>query len=172
MYIKKSLLAIVFFSDFAYSAQSATVNLSGTLVEPQECSFDSESYDVDFGSNIITTSVSNANLSASAYVNDANNKPIAYTMTCKGVQSANYKMKLVPSSVSSFSQNAVATTGTNPNNLGIFLMKDDLIYNIGTEFTFTSTKLPKLNAVLIKNNGVTLAPGAFTASVDMVITNP
>lgn len=172
--MKKALLILVYVlsSNSVYADVTAKINITGELIEPSSCSFDASSYDVNFGTNILTTSVYDSGLSSTQYANDPNIQNVNYTMTCTGATNNEFKMQLVPGSVSPFSSNTVATEGVNATNLGVILLKDKVIYNVGTQFTFTPSTKPVLQAVLVKKAGENLQAGTFTASVNMVIENP
>ncbi len=145
-----ALLAITF------SARAVTnITVKVTVVEPLSCIINNNRpIEVNFD-EVMTTQV------------DGNNyrQLVNYSMSCSG-QNKNAMKLQVQGDGASFNSGLLKTSATG---LGIQLLNGDSKLPVNSWLNFTYPNIPKLYAVPVKQNGITLGVGEFTAGATMKV---
>lgn len=148
------LLCILLMS--ASSFANMPVNIRGTVIVPPPCTINNnQTISVDFGDEVMTTRIDGVNY----------RQAINYTLNCDIQKSNNLKMSL-QGSTANFNSGLLRT---DKNGLGIALYRGAQPLNINTWFNYTYPSKPELYAVLVKQSGVNLTGGEFTASATLLI---
>ncbi|CAI1872479.1 Minor fimbrial protein prsF precursor [Serratia quinivorans] len=147
-------LALALCASSAMAAQT-TIRVSVTIVAPVCVINDNQQINVDFGNDVVTTKVDGSYKKV----------PITYSVQCQNSPSNNMKLQIMGNGAS-FDSNVLAT---NKTGLGIALLMNggQLPLNSWRDFTYPS--LPKLEAVPVKQAGVTLSGGAFSAGATLKV---
>nr|WP_261803117.1 fimbrial protein [Serratia nematodiphila] len=138
----------------AANTTTATVVLTITIVAPPCVINDNRPIDVEFG-DVMTTRV------------DGNNyrMPVNYTLDCKDAPSSAMKLQ-VQGTGASFDGALLKTSNAT---LGIKLQHGAAPLPVNTWLNFTYPNKPELWAVPVKQSGVTLPGGEFTAGATMKV---
>ncbi|MDF9719697.1 fimbrial protein [Serratia marcescens] len=133
----------------------ASITVKVTVVMPPPCVInDNRVIAVEFG-DVMTTRVDGENY----------RKPIVYTLDCKGAPSNAVKLQVQGNSTS-FDGTVLRSDKVG---LGIKLLQGDNKLPINTWLNFTYPNQPELWAVPVKQNGMALTGGEFTASATMKV---
>lgn len=145
-----ALLAITF------SAKAVTnVTVKVTVVESLSCVInDNMPIEVNFG-EVMTTRVDGSNY----------RQLVKYGMSCTG-QNKNAMKLQVQGNSASFNSSLLRTSATG---LGIQLLNGDSKLPVNSWLNFTYPNIPKLYAVPVQQDGVTLGVGEFTAGATMKV---
>lgn len=139
----------------ALGATSAVVTVKVTVVAPPPCIInDNKPIEVDFG-DIMTTRVNGENYKM----------PVDYSWSCSGMISNEIKLRF-DGVGASFDKSVLRT---NTTGLGISLLVDGNKLPLNSWRTFTYPRKPEVFAIPVKQSGVSLKGGAFTASATMSI---
>lgn len=139
----------------AWAAPSATVTVTVTVVAPPPCVInDDRPIDVEFG-DVMTTRVDGDNYKM----------PVNYTLSCTGGTSNAMKLQ-VKGSGAAFDATVLQT---NQTGLGIELRQGAGKLAVNDWLNFTYPNKPELWAVPVKQTGVTLAGGEFSAGATMAV---
>ncbi|MGQ1888420.1 fimbrial protein [Serratia marcescens] len=139
----------------AASVDIASITVKVTVVMPPPCVInDNRVIAVEFG-DVLTTRVDGENY----------RKPVAYTLDCKGGSSNAIKLQ-VKGNGASFDGTVLRSDKVG---LGIKLLQGENKLPINTWLNFTYPNQPELWAVPVKQNGMDLAGGKFTASATMKV---
>ncbi|CUZ93809.1 putative minor fimbrial subunit StfE [Serratia marcescens] len=137
-------------------ARSATnITVSVTVLAPLPCVFDgNKPIEVNFGDEVLTTRIDGGNY----------RMPIAYSLSCSGQGKNAMKLQIAGNGASFNSQ----LLQTNVNGLGIALLRNGTRIPLNSWQSFTySTTLPVLEAVPVRQAGVELPTGEFSASATL-----
>jgi type 1 fimbria pilin len=138
-----------------WAGPTATVTVTVTVVAPPPCVINgNRPIDVEFG-DVMTTRV------------DGNNykMPINYTLSCTGSSSNAMKLQ-VNGAGAAFNATVLRT---NKTGLGIELLQGDTKLAVNRWLMFSYPNAPALWAVPVKQAGVTLAGGEFSAGATMAV---
>jgi type 1 fimbria pilin len=131
-----------------------TVNITGTVISGPACTITgniSNRIEVDFGSNLETTSIDGSNYTM----------PIPFTVVCNA-NTKSLRLSFQSQVINSFDSNLLAT---NLPDLGIKLLNPDgSTMNLNAWYqipTPTSSTSPGFKAVPVKRSGSTLPGGTF-----------
>ncbi|CAI2004423.1 fimbrial protein [Serratia fonticola] len=139
----------------ALAAASATVTVKVTVVATPPCTInDDRPIEVEFG-DAMTTRVDGDNYKM----------PVNYTLSCTGAPYNAMKLQ-VQGNGASFDGTVLKTSKTG---LGIKLQQGSNKLAINSWLKFTYPNQPELWAVPVKQNGVALAGGEFTAGATMKV---
>jgi type 1 fimbria pilin len=139
----------------AVAANSATVTVKVIVVVPLPCTINGDRpIEVEFG-DVITTRVDGSNYKM----------PVNYTLSCTG-NSSNAMTLQVQGSGAAFDGTVLQT---NTTGLGIELRQGDSKLAVNSLLNFTYPNKPELWAVPVKQSGVTLTGGEFTAGATMKV---
>ncbi len=139
----------------AFASNMATVTVKVTVIKPPPCTInDDRPIEVDFG-EVIATRVDGSNYKM----------PVEYTLSCSEGSSNAMKLQ-VKGSGAGFDGTVL---GTNKAGLGIELRKDDSKVAVNSWLNFTYPNKPALWAVPVKQSGITLSGGEFTAGATMSV---
>lgn len=132
----------------------ALINLTVNIMAPPCVINDNRPIEVEFG-NVMTTRV------------DGNDyrMPVNYTLDCKDAPSSAMKLQ-VQGAGASFDGALLQTSNAA---LGIKLQSGTTPLPINTWLNFTYPNKPELSAVPVKQSGITLAGGEFTAGATMKV---
>lgn len=134
---------------------ATTVTVKVTVVAPPPCVINGDRpIDVNF-SEVITTRVDGKNYRT----------PVSYSLSCSG-QSKNAMKLQVLGTGAAFDATALQT---NKTGLGIQLQQGDSKLALNSWLNFTYPNAPELWAVPVKQSGVTLSGGEFTAGATMKV---
>ncbi|ELQ9310748.1 fimbrial protein [Serratia marcescens] len=136
-------------------AQAAsTVTVSVTVLAPLPCTINgSKPVEVNFGNEVMTTRID-----GSSY-----RQPVDYGLSCNGP--AKNAMRLqIAGGVAGFNGQLLKTS---VNGLGIALLRDGVRIAPNSWQNFNYPTLPKLEAVPVKQSGVALPTGEFTAAATL-----
>lgn len=136
-------------------AITSTVTIKVTVLTPPPCVINNDrQIEVEFG-DVMTTRV------------DGNNYriPVDYTLSCQGASSNAIKLQ-VQGTGANFDSNVLRTQKTG---LGIALLQGGSRLPINHWLNFTYPNTPRLEAVLVKQDGITLSAGEFTAGAVMKV---
>ncbi|PNU37053.1 fimbrial protein [Serratia marcescens] len=150
-----ALLSPVIFSAGAQAAPSTVVTVTVTVVAPPPCTInDDKPIEVNFG-EVMTTRVDGENY----------RMPVNYSLSCSGATSNAMKLQ-IKGTGAAFDGNVLRTDKTG---LGIALLRDGnkLPLNGWTNFSYPDK--PALWAVPVKQSGVTLSGGEFTAGATLSV---
>ncbi len=146
---------LVMLPQVAVRANSVTITVKVTVLTPPPCTInDNRPIEVEFG-DVMTTRVDG----------DSYRMPVNYTLGCTGASSNSMKLQ-VQGNGASFDGTALKTSKTG---LGIKLQQGSNKLAINSWLKFTYPNQPELWAVPVKQNGVTLAGGEFTAGATMKV---
>lgn len=138
----------------AFGAVS-TVSIKVTVVAPPPCTINDERpIEVEFG-DVMTTRVDGKNY----------RMPVNYTLTCKEGSSNALKLQVYGNGASFDS----TMLKTNKTGLGIELRQGDSKRAVNSWLNFTYPDKPELWVVPVKQSGVTLRGGEFTAGATMKV---
>lgn len=143
------------------SSNTATVTIKVTVAANPSCTLNNNNpINVDFG-DVVTNKI------------DGNNypQPLVYSLNCETGASGSMSLS-IGGIQSSFDSTAL---NTSVNGLAIRLMNGNatLALNTGSvPFTYPTNTLPSLSAVPIKQSGVSLPVGNFSASATMTLEYP
>lgn len=142
----------------AVADSSATVTVKVTVVAPPACVInDNKAIAVEFGNVMMTR------LDGSQY-----RRPVNYTLDCRGAPSGAMRIQI--------QGNGAAFDGsvlqTSTSGLGIRLQQGSAQLAINSWLNFTYPQKPTLWAIPIKQPGVTLTGGDFTAVATMKVDYP
>ncbi|WP_337048382.1 fimbrial protein [Serratia liquefaciens] len=127
----------------------------GTLIEPPPCTINGDKpIEVEFN-EVITTRVGGTNYRL----------PVNYTLVCNGAPSYAMKMQ-VQGTGAAFDASVLKT---NVTGLGVALHRVGEKVPINTWMNFTYPNSPKLWALPVKQSGITLSAGEFTAGATMQV---
>lgn len=139
----------------AWAAPSATVTVKVTVVAPPPCVInDDRPIDVEFG-DVMTTRVDGDNYKM----------PVNYTLSCTGGTSNAMKLQ-VKGTGAAFDATVLQT---NRTGLGIELRQGAGKLAVNDWLNFTYPNKPELWAVPVKQTGVTLTGGEFSAGATMAV---
>ncbi|MEL5591928.1 fimbrial protein [Serratia ureilytica] len=138
------------------SVQAATtVTVKVTIVAPPPCVINgNRTIEVNFG-EVMTTRVDGKNYRV----------PVSYSLSCSG-QSKNAMKLQVQGTGAAFDTSALKTTKTG---LGIQMQQGSSNLALNSWLNFTYPNTPELWAVPVKQSGVTLSGGEFTAGATMKV---
>jgi len=136
------------------AAAITTVTVKVTVVAQPCVINDDKPIDVNFG-EITTTGVDGKNFRL----------PVNYTLNCTGVSSNAMKLQ-IQGSGAGFDATVLKT---NKPRLGIELQQGDSKFPLNSWLNFTYPNKPALWAVPVKQSGLTLAAGEFTATATMTV---
>ncbi|WP_273830949.1 fimbrial protein [Serratia bockelmannii] len=139
----------------AWAAPSAKVTVKVTVVAPPPCVINNNRpIEVEFG-DVMTTRVNGNNY----------NMPVNYTLDCTGATSNAMKLQ-VQGAGAAFDTTVLQTTTPG---LGIELRQGDTKLDVNSWLNFTYPTKPELWAVPVKDSGVTLTGGEFSAGATMKV---
>lgn len=139
----------------AWAAPSATVTVKVTVVAPPPCVInDDRPIEVAFG-DVMTTRVDGDNYKM----------PVNYTLSCTGGTSNAMKLQ-VKGTGAAFD---AAVLQTNQTGLGIELRQGASKLAVNSWLNFTYPNKPELWVVPVKQDGVTLTGGEFSAGATMAV---
>lgn len=136
-----------------WADSSSTIQIKVTVVAPPCTINDNKAIEVEFG-DVMTTRVDG---------NTYRRMPVNYTLSCKSGASNAMKLQ-VQGTGASFDGKLLKTSNAA---LGIKLQHGAAPFSVNTWLSFTYPNKPELWAVPVKQNGVTLAGGEFTAGATM-----
>lgn len=135
----------------------ADVTFHGTLIEAPPCVLNGgEPVVVDFGNEVMTTRIDG----------EEYKMPVAFTLDCSGASSSKQRLR-ISGAPADFDPQAIAG-GMQPG-FAIALYDGEQRYTPGKWLPFTDPAVPKLYAVPVKKNGVTLTGGAFSVMASLVV---
>ncbi|CAI2006923.1 Minor fimbrial protein prsF precursor [Serratia fonticola] len=146
---------LVTLPQIATGANSTTITLKVTVIQPPPCTINNnQPIEVEFR-DVMTTRV------------DGNNyrMPVDYSLSCTTASTSALKLQ-VQGNVASFDSEVLET---NREGLGIKLLQDSNKLVINSWLNFTPPNTPKLWAVPVKQNNVTLKAGEFRAGAIMKV---
>ncbi|HGM6909401.1 TPA: fimbrial protein [Serratia marcescens] len=133
---------------------ATTVTVSVTVLAPLPCVINGgKPIEVDFGSEVLTTRIDGSN-----YLT-----PINYSLSCTGPARNSMKLQIAGNGAGFNGQ----LLQTSVNGLGIALLRGDARIPLNSWQNFTYPNVPELKAVPIKQAGVQLPTGEFTASATL-----
>lgn len=137
------------------SAQAAsTVTVSVTVLAPLPCTLNgSKPIEVNFGDEVMTTRID-----GSSY-----RQPVDYGLSCNGPAKNAMRLQIAGGAAGFDGQ----LLKTSVNGLGIALLRDGVRMPLNSWQNFTYPNVPKLEAVPVKQSGVALPTGEFTASATL-----
>lgn len=139
----------------ATGASTTTITVKVMVLAPPPCTInDNKAITVEFG-DVITTRVDGSNY----------RMPVNYSLLCTG-SSTNAMTLQVQGNGATFDGEVLKT---NQVGLGIALQQGGLPVGINRPLNFTYPTKPDLWAVPVKQSGVTLTGGEFTASATMKV---
>jgi type 1 fimbria pilin len=126
--------------------------LGGNLVAPPQCTINnSELIDVDFGSQLGVNKINGVNYRI----------PVNYQIDCEDVGNGDYELSLsLTGETADFDNDALKT---DRDSLGIRLYLDNKVFTPGANILISKENPPTLEAVPVKQDGVTLDEGEFVA---------
>nr|WP_229655838.1 fimbrial protein [Pantoea sp. 201603H] len=130
-----------------------TVTVKVTVVAPPPCIInDNRPIEVEFG-DVMTTKVDGMNY----------RMPVNYTLSCEG-ESSNAMQLEVQGTGAAFDNTVLQT---NKDGLGIKLMRVGADLPVNTPVPFIYPNAPELWAIPVKETGVALTTGEFSAAASM-----
>lgn len=159
--IKKFNLIILplclFISNTIMAKDTETIKFSivGSVVSKPQCQIsDSKTIEINFGDNIEIN-----NISSGKY-----EREIPYDITCDGESDElQLTLKISGNAVSFDPDNATVRTNEQ-ENLGIKIFHDGKPFELDKSIPINANNIPKLHAVLIKNDEGELIEGEFNAN--------
>lgn len=145
------LLAVVWGGSGAALADGdIDMTFRGTLIEPPPCTInDGNRVDVDFGERVGINKVDGVNY----------RQVMNYQIICDSAGSGSWALTLSLTGVAAgFDDQALQT---NKTDLGIRIYQNDKPFTPGTTLDIDISNPPRLEAVPVKREGVTLTEGAF-----------
>lgn len=137
---------------------AADMSFKGTLIEPPPCNINNEQdVLVNFGDSVGVNKVDGVN-----YI-----QPVEYHLTCD-VTSPRDGLTIVMTTTDPASYDASALNTTSPG-LGIRILVDGEPVSFGKNIPVDITKVPVMQAVPVKDPGISLSEGAFTASATLQV---
>ncbi|HAT4913351.1 TPA: fimbrial protein [Serratia marcescens] len=138
-----------------FALADSAITVSVTIVAPPPCIInDDRPIEVEFG-DVMTTRVDGDNYKM----------PVNYTLLCAKASSNAMKLQ-VQGNVASFDGKVLQT---NKAGLGVQLLQGDSKLAVNSWLNFTYPNAPALWAVPVKQSGVTLTGGEFTAGATMKV---
>ena len=151
------LAALMLLSGSAAVQAVTTIKVTVTIVAPPPCVINGDSLiEVDFGNEVMTTRIDGESYKKQA---------INYTVECKDAPSNAMKLQ-IQGNGAGFNSDVLQTS---KGDLGIKLLRNGNSLPLNEWINFTYPTLPRLEAVLIKKAGATLAGGAFSAGATMKV---
>ena len=137
------------------STATANVAFNGTLIEPPPCTInDGSTIEVDF-----------KEVGISKVDGEHYRQPVNYIITCTAGTLPWEMILTVRGTATTFESSAVQSSVVD---LGIKLLQNGLPLELNTPLVITPSSPPVLEAVPVKRQGATLAPGGFTASATLL----
>lgn len=149
------LAALLAGMPFMVGAEKSTVTIKVTVLAPPACVInDNLPVEVNFG-DVMTTRV------------DGNNyrRRVKYTLSCTGASSNSIRLQ-VHGVGAAFDNKVLLTQKTG---LGIALLQGGNRLPINSWLNFTYPTLPVLEAVPVKQEGITLSAGEFSAGATLKV---
>lgn len=149
------LAALMLFGPQVQAAVTS-IKVTVTILAKPSCIINNNNMiEVNFGSDVMTTRI------------DGNYKkqPVAYKVECQNLQNNGMKMQ-VQGIGAGFDSNVLKT---NKDGLGIALLYNGSRQPLNRWINFTYPNLPTLEAVPVKQVGVTLNGGVFSAGATMQV---
>lgn len=148
----------------AFSSSMATVIVKVSVMKPPSCTInDNRPIEVEFG-EVLTTQVDGKNKST----------PVNYTVRCSGAD-VNTRLNLQVQGLPASFDNTILQSTSEGLGVALKVKKDGILspFAINTWWqNVTPTSLPELWAVPVKQNGVTLRGGEFSAGATMSVAYP
>lgn len=139
----------------AVSTWAATVTVTVTVLEPPSCIInDDRPIEVNFG-EVLTTRVDGSHY----------RMPVVYSLSCKGAPSNAMKLQMQGSGAA-FDSTVLRTSNAG---LGIQLQQGSSKLAMNSWLNFTYPNVPSLWAVPVKQSGVTLSGGSFSAGATLKV---
>lgn len=145
------LLAIVWGGSSAALADGdVDMTFRGTLIEPPPCTInDGNRVDVDFGERVGINKVDGVNY----------RQVMNYQIVCDSASSGSWALTLsLTGAAAGFDEKALQT---NKTDLGIRIYQNDKPFTPGSTLDIDISNPPRLEAVPVKREGVTLTEGVF-----------
>ncbi|NCG52761.1 fimbrial protein [Serratia fonticola] len=134
----------------------ATITVTVAIYAPPPCVINNNGLiEVNFGNDVITTHIDGS----------YKKQPVVYGVECKNAPRNAMKLQ-IQGTGTSFDPDVLQT---NKDGLGIALLRDESRQPLNSWVNFTYPKLPVLEAVLVKQAGVRLSGGAFSAGATMMV---
>ncbi|MDA8478796.1 fimbrial protein [Citrobacter sp. Awk 4] len=134
----------------------ATINVTVTIVAPPPCVINNNiPIEVNFGNDVMTTRIDGS----------YRKQPVVYSVECKNV--SNNAMKMQIQGIGAEFDGDVLQT--NKDGLGVALLRNGNRQPINSWVNFTYPSLPTFEAVPIRQAGVTLSGGDFSAGATMEV---
>lgn len=149
--ISTLLLAVVWGGSGAVLADGdVDMTFRGTLIEPPPCTInDGNRVDVDFGERVGINKVDGVNY----------RQVMNYQIVCDSAGSGSWALTLsLTGAAAGFDEQALQT---NKTDLGIRIYQNDKPFTPGSTLDIDISNPPRLEAVPVKREGVTLTEGAF-----------
>ena len=135
---------------------TSTITVKLTIVAPPPCVINHNSpIEVDFGNDVLTTRVDGS----------YKKMPLSYTVECTGAPSNAMKLQVLGNGAD-FDTDVLRT---NQNGLGVALLRNGKVQPINRWLNFTYPNLPQFEVVPVKQAGVSLSGGAFSAGATMKV---
>lgn len=133
-----------------------TIKVTVTIVAPPPCVINNNSLiEVSFGNDVMTTRIDGS----------YKKQPVIYSVECKNAP--NNAMKLqIQGNGASFDSDVLQT---DKDGLGVALLRNGNLQPINSWVNFTYPNLPKLEAVPVKQAGIQLNGGKFSAGATMKV---
>lgn len=139
-------------SALATTVQTITVKM---MVLAPACNINGgQPINVDFGKDVLIDKIDGS----------YKKTPLDYTLKCSSAE-ATFRMKL-EGKPASFDQSLLLTSN---DALGVRFLKDGDVMPVNSSGSFTMPAVPRLEAVLVKDDSTQLNPGPFTATATLMI---
>lgn len=129
------------------------INITGNVIAPPPCVInEGKTIEVNFG-EVMSTRIDGVNYK----------QPINYTATCQKMPTNAMKV-YVTGNATGFDSNALQTDITG---LGVRILYQGKLLNLGNAVNFTYPNLPKLEAIPVRDLNTTLVGGDFVANATL-----
>ena len=126
------------------------INITGNVIAPPPCLInDGKMIEVNFG-EVMSTRIDGTNYK----------QPVHYTATCQKMPTNAMKV-YITGSATGFDSNALQTDITG---LGVRILYQGQLLDLGKAINFTYPNLPDLEAIPVRDQSATLSGGDFVAS--------
>lgn len=152
------LIPVLIFSYRPIVAESATLTVIGTIIEPPSCVINNgQEIFVNFTNEVVTTRVDSG----------IYHQPVPYTLRCNiDNDRLFWRMKIVGEGKGAGIDHALRTSN---DDLGIEITRNGSAIYLNTSYWLNPSVAPELYATLKKRKGAILKAGAFTATATMVL---
>ena len=147
---------IILLSALQAAGANTTLTVRASVVLSAPCVINgNKPIEIDFGDSVMTNRIDGVNFK----------EPVNYTLVCSGLKANALRLR-IQGNAASFNHELL---GTNKSGLGIALLHNDVRLPIGAFLDFSYPALPALYAVPVRQTGIKLIAGEFSAAATLEV---